>query len=164
MAKAQKMEFRAKLEAEGEGKAWTILRVPFSVEKEWGSRGRVSVKGTINGFAYRSSIFPFGDGTHHMMVNKAMQQGAAAGPGARVEVVMEVDAEPRTVEVPKDFQKALGKNAKAKAFFEKPPPSHKRAYVGFIEEAKKPETRARRIEKAVENLAAGKRRFGRAHV
>lgn len=155
--RAKRMKFQAKLEAGGQGGAWTILRVPFSVEKEWDSRGRVAVRGTINGFAYRSSIFPFGDGTHHMMVNRQMRDGADAGPGDKVDVAMEPDTEPRTVEVPKDFQKALGKNARAKAFFKKLPPSHKRAYVEAIEEAKKPETRARRIAKAVENLAAGKR-------
>ena len=157
MAKPHQMEFTAKLEAEGEGRSWTILRLPFSVEKEWGSRGRVPVKGTLNGFAFRSSIFPFGNGTHHMMVNKQMQQGSGAGLGDRVRVVMEVDAEPRTVEVSADFAKALRKNAKAGAFFEKLPPSHKRAYVEAIEEAKKPETRARRIEQAIAILAAGRK-------
>jgi hypothetical protein len=150
-------KFRAKLQAGGEGGAWTILRVPFSVEKEFGTKGRAAVKGTLNGFAFRTSLFPAGDGTHHMMVNRQMQEGAGARAGDTVDVAMELDTEPRAVAVPRDFQRALAKNQKARAFFEKLAPSHKRAYVEAIEEAKKPETRARRIERAVTNLAAGKK-------
>jgi hypothetical protein len=149
--------FRGKLESGGEGGAWVILRVPFNVEQEFGARGRVAVKGTLNGFAFRTSLFPTGDGTHHILVNKQMQQGAGARAGDRVDVVMEVDAEPRTVEVPRDFAQALKKNARAAAFFETLPPSHKRAYVEAIVEAKKPETRARRISSAVSILAKGKK-------
>jgi len=157
METAKQMQFQARLEAQGEGGAWVILRLPFSVEKEWGSRARVAVKGTLNGYSFRSSIFPMGDGVHCLMVNKQTQAGAKAGAGDRVDVVMEMDTAPRTVEVPKDFQKALNRNAKAKALFGKLAPSHQRAYVEAIEEAKKPETRARRIEKAIAALAAGKK-------
>lgn len=154
---AAKMKFQAKLEAGGKGGAWVILRVPFSVVQEWGSRARVAVKGTLNGHPFRSSIFPMGAGTHGLMVNRQMREGAGAGAGDRVGVVMEVDTAPRTVSVPKDFQQALGRNGKAKAFFAKLPPSHQRAYVEAIEEAKKPETRVRRIEKAIAVLAAGRK-------
>jgi hypothetical protein len=149
--------FRGKLESGGEGGAWVILRVPFSVEETFGSRGRVAVKGTLNGVVFRTSLFPAGDGTHHIMVNRQMRDAAGVSAGDRVDVMMEVDAEPRTVEVPKDFAQALKKNARAKAFFEKLPPSHKRAYVEAIVEAKKPETRARRIASAVSILAKGKK-------
>lgn len=63
-------EFQTKLQSMGPKGAWTALLVPFNVEKVFGSKARISVKGTINGFRYRTSIFPMGDGTHMMMVNK----------------------------------------------------------------------------------------------
>ena len=152
-----RQEFRARLEAQGPGGAWTYIVLPFSVEKTWGSRALVSVKGSINGFGFRSSVFPAGDGTHTMMVNKAMQQGAGVGQGDTAEFVMEPDTAPRVVEAPPDLQKALSKNAAAKAFWDKCPPSHRKAYLGYIEEAKLAETRARRIEKTIATMAGGKK-------
>jgi hypothetical protein len=158
MAAAKPMKFKARLEAQGPGGAWTLMKLPFSVEEVWGTRARLSVKGTMNGFAFRSSIFPTGDGTHHLMVNKALQAGAKAEPGDRVEVVMEPDTEPRTVELPADLKKALAREKQAKQFFEKLAPSHKKRYVDWITEARKVETRAARLEKAVALLRAGKKR------
>jgi Bacteriocin-protection, YdeI or OmpD-Associated/Domain of unknown function (DUF1905) len=149
-----KIEFEARLEAGGEGGAWTLLTVPFSVEEAFGSRGRVSVKGTLNGFAYQTSLFPNGDGTHHMLVNRAMQKGANAGPGDAVRVEMERDDAPREIAVPLDFQQALDQHAEAKAVFERLPPSHRREYIRWIEEAKRPETRATRVSKSLEKLFA----------
>ncbi len=77
-----------------------------------------------------------------------------------VRVEMEPDAAPRTVVVPRDFKKALVKSARAKAVFEKLSYSHKEEFVDWIEQAKRAETRAARIEKAVPMLAAGKRGRG----
>ncbi|HXE76513.1 MAG TPA: YdeI/OmpD-associated family protein [Candidatus Xenobia bacterium] len=146
--------FKAKLTSEGEGGAWTILKIPFSVEKVWGTRARLAVKGTLNGFAFRNSVFPMGGGVHCLMVNKAVQAGAKAKAGDTVEVVMEPDAAPRAVAVPADLKKALAKNKAAKAAFEKMPYSHKKEYVEAIREAKKPETRARRIAGALKMMVA----------
>lgn len=145
-------EFKAKLQGMGPGGAWTCLKVPFSVEKVWGTRARLSVKGTLNGFGYRSSIFPMGDGTHMMMVNKAMQQGARARAGGTVKVTMEPDTTPRTVAVPSILKKALAKNKRAKTAFNKLSYSHKKEYVDSITEAKQAETRARRVQKTVAAL------------
>ncbi|HZS48715.1 MAG TPA: YdeI/OmpD-associated family protein [Blastocatellia bacterium] len=155
MTKAKKMSFPARLEKMGEGDAWLGILVPFNVEETFGSRARVSVKGTLNGFSYQSSIFPDGKGAHVMMVNKAMQQGAKAGAGDTIKVEMELDDEPRTVEVPDDLLKALEKNKAAKAAFEKLSYSKKKLMVDAITGAKKAETRAARVEKTISTLAAG---------
>ena len=91
------------------------MRIPCAVEAAFGSRAVVSVKGRINGFEFRSSVFPNGDGTHHMMVNKAMQKGAGAKAGQTVDVVMGPDTEERQVNVPADLRKAIaGMQALAK--------------------------------------------------
>jgi hypothetical protein len=134
-----------------------FLRIPFDVEKAFGSRARVSVKGMINGFAFRTSIFPGGDGTHHMMVNRAMQAGAKAGPRDTVRVTMEPETAPRAVQVPAALKKALAGDPAAGAAFAKLASSHQRAYAEWVAEAKQAETRARRIEKALAMLLAGKR-------
>ena len=152
-------EFRSKLLSQGPGGAWTFMKVPFSAEKVWGTRAMLRVRGTINGFGFRSCIMPLGDGTHCMMVNKAMQAGAKAKPGATVKVVMEPDTAPRVVTVPAELKKAFAKNKVAKAAFEKMPYSHKKEYVGYIIEAKQTETRARRVARALPMMVEwGKKR------
>jgi len=146
--------FKSKLVSEGPGGAWTFMKIPFNVEKVWGTRARLSVKGTINGLAFRSSIFPMGNGTHSMMVNKQMQAGAKAKPGDTVKVVMAPDTTPRLVAVPSELKKAFARNKAAQAAFEKMPYSHKKEYVEYIVEAKQAETRARRVAKALPMMVA----------
>ena len=150
-------KFRGKLLGMGPGKAWTALKVPFNVEKEWGSRARLSVRGTINGFAFRNSIFPDGKGVHYMMVNKAMQAGAEAQPGESVAVMLAPDTAPRTVTVPAILKRGLAGNAKARKNFAAFSYSHRKAYVDFIQGAKQAETRERRAAKAVAMIAAGRK-------
>jgi hypothetical protein len=148
--------FKAKLKAHGPGGAWTSLPIPFDVDKVFGTKARVAVHGTMNGFSFRTSLLPNGDGTHDMPVNKEMQKGAQAGAEDTVTVVMKLDDQPRTVAVPDDLQAALQKNAKAEKAFAAHPYSKRKEFADWITEAKKPETRARRVEKAVELLVAGK--------
>lgn len=145
--------FTAKLYRSGN---WVCLALPKRASAALGKRGRVAVSGAINGFAIRTSVFPTGDGGHFMLVNNAMQKGAGAGAGDSVKVALGEDTKPRAVEAPADFRKALAKNRKARDAFEKMPPSHKREYLGWIYEAKRPGTRARRIAQAVERLERGK--------
>jgi hypothetical protein len=157
MEPTNRQEFDAQLQAGGEGDAWTLLSVPFDVATVFGSRARVPVKGTLNGFPFRSSLMPNGDGTHIMLVNKAMQAGAGTRAGERVRVVMEPDTAPRTVAVPADLQATLAACPAAATTFEQLAPSHKQQYVDWIESAKKPETRSRRLEKALGMLSEGKK-------
>ena len=149
--------FEAELEGVGPNGSWVKLTVPFSVEQVFGSKARVSVQGTMNGFPFRTSLFPNGDGTHHMMVNREMRQGAGAGPGERVAVVLEADTTPRTVAVPADLTEALGTDPETAARFEKLACSHRKEYVDWIEGAKQAETRARRIQRTLEMVANGQR-------
>lgn len=132
------------------------ITVPFDVVKVFGSRARVPVRGTINGFPYRSSIFPM-DGRHLLIVNKAMREGAQVKGGEVVSVVMERDDEPRVITPPRDFARAIKASKEAQAFWKTLSYTHQKEHVRAIEEAKRPETRARRIEKAIEMLTAGKK-------
>jgi hypothetical protein len=152
-------KFKATLDSIGPGGSWTRLEIPFDCEKAFGSKARIAVRGTLNGFAYRTSILPNGDGTHHMPLNKAILAGAKAEPGTRVDVSMEKDEESREVEAPADLVAALKKNRAAQKVWDAKTPTFRKEYVLWIEEAKAAETRARRIGATVEKVAEGKRKY-----
>jgi hypothetical protein len=153
-----KQKFEAKLVGRGPGNAWTFLPIPFDVQKAFGSKARVPVVGTINGFPFRNSLMPEGDGTHSMMVNKELQKGAKATAGDTVAVVIEIDKTPRSVTVPDDLKVLLAQHKPAETAFTGLAYSHKKAFLDWIDSAKKPETRTKRLKDAIEMLAAGKRR------
>jgi hypothetical protein len=154
---AKTKQFKAILTSGGRGKEWPVIKIPFDVEKDFGSNARVSVQGTVNGFAFRSSIFPVGDGTHILLVNRRMRDGAKAKEGDLLSVSMEVDGDPEAIEIPADFQRALKRKKAAQVCFDQLPPSHQRAYVEAIVEAKTDETRSKRIAQAIQILATAKK-------
>lgn len=146
--------FRVVLEKAEDSSACGIT-VPFDVQKVFGTKARVPVRGTINGFPYRSSIMPMG-GRHMMAVNKQMREGAGVAAGDTVTVVMERDDESRTVDVPPDLAKALRADKAAKAAWEKLSYTHQKEHVRALEEAKRPETRTRRLESTLAMLSQPK--------
>lgn len=150
--------FKARLEAGGHQDAWVFIHIPAGVTAAFGSKGRVSVIADLNGETYHTSLFPNGDGTHHMLVNKAMQSAANARAGDEVDVVLRPDDGTAGVELPGDLAQALEGDATAGGLFEKLSPSCKREYVAWIVEAKRPETRADRVAKTVDMVAAGRKR------
>jgi hypothetical protein len=152
-------KFKAKLAAVGPKGAWTILPIPFNVAEVFGTKARVPVVGTMNGFAFRNSLMPEGNGTHRMMVGKELQAGAKARTGEIVSVVLQRDDEKRSVETPAELAAVLKKNKPAAAFFAALSPSCKAEYASWIASAKQAETRASRAGKAVEMLTAGKKRI-----
>ncbi|WP_158501559.1 YdeI/OmpD-associated family protein [Vitiosangium sp. GDMCC 1.1324] len=152
--------FKAKLEHSGVPGTWSTVRIPFDVEKLFGSRARVAVKGTVNGVPFRGSAMPVGDGSHFLVVNKTLQKEAGASPGDTLEISLEPDTQERTVEVPEELQAALKKNTAARRAFEALSYSHRREYADFVREAKRPETRLARAAKSVVMLTEGKRLKG----
>jgi hypothetical protein len=156
--KSPTKRFRVLLEKHESSEATGIL-IPFDVQKVFGTRARVPVRGTINGFAYRGSISPMGGGCHYMVVNKDVRAGAKAKGGEMISVVLERDTQPRTVEPPADFLRALNADRAARATWERLSYTHRKEHVRAVEEAKRPETRARRIEKSVSMLATGKKDY-----
>lgn len=86
-----------------------------------------------------------------------MQQETGVKTGDRLEITLSLDTSPRELETPHDLVVALDENIAAHANWEKMAYSHRKTYVSWIDEARQPETRVRRIQKTVENLAAGKK-------
>ena len=148
-----KQKFTAKLIGRGPNGAWTHLDVPFSVEKAFGTKARIAVRGTLNGFPFRSSLMPRGQGVFYMAFNKQMQEGAKAKTGDTVSVVMEPDTAPRTVAVPADLKKVLQQSPREEKAFTALSYSHRKELVDWVEQAKKPETRVSRIAKCLTMLA-----------
>ena len=145
------MRFKAVLEKDDKTSG-TGIKVPLDVPKLFGTRGRVPVRGTLNGAPYRSTLAPYG-GAHYLPVNRALREAAKAQAGDSIDVVLERDAEPRVIEAPADFARAMKTNPAAAEAWGRLSYSHRREYVEAIAEAKKPETRDRRIRGAIAELS-----------
>ncbi len=150
-AKAKSLTFEAEILGRGPGGAWAYLRFPFGAQETFGRKGQVPVRGTINGFAFRNSLMPR-DGIHILGVSKELQQGAGAAIGDTVTVALELDDSPREIAVPADLEAALKKAQPQAGTFAALSYSHKKEFVEWIESAKKPETRANRVEKTLAML------------
>lgn len=127
----------------------TGIAVPFDVEKVFGAK-RVAVRATVNGAVYRGSIVRMG-GRYMLGIPKAFREEAGIAAGDKIQVTIERDDQPRTVDVPKDLAAALAKAGLSSAW-DKLSYTHKKEHVRAVEEAKRPETRTKRIEKAKEML------------
>ena len=142
------------VELERVQKTATMFRVPFDLEDAFG-RARPPVKVTIRKHTWRTTPGVY-DGVGHIVVNRSVKAATGVDAGDRVHVRMELDTEPRTVAVPKDLARALGAEPAAKQAFAEMSFTHRREYVDWIEEAKRPHTRARRIASTVARVRDGK--------
>src|SRR5579863_8914840 len=136
------MRFRAVIQLNG--KTATGIQVPPEVVASLGAGKRHSVRVTINGYTYRSTVAPLG-GAFMLPVSAEVREGAGVAAGAEVDVDLELDTAPREVTMPPDFAEALDGDAGARRFFDSLSYSNKRRVVVPIEEAKTAETRQRRI-------------------
>ncbi|MBB6690013.1 DUF1905 domain-containing protein [Cohnella xylanilytica] len=147
------MKFKATLELSR--KTATGIHVPDEIVEALGGGKKPAVKATIGSYTYRTSIGSMG-GRFMLPVSKENREGAGIQAGDEIEVELELDAEPRELIVPEDFEEALNRHEEARRFFEGLSYSNKRRFVLNIEGAKSAETRQRRIEKSVELLREGK--------
>lgn len=148
------MKFRAKLDQGG--KTATGMVVPPAIVEALGGGKRPPVVVTVKKHTWRSTIAVYG-GKFLLGISAENREKAGVKAGDVLDITLELDTAPRTVEVPKDLKAALAKKPKLKVAFEKLSYTHRKEHVRAIEEAKAPETRARRIVKALEMLSAAKR-------
>lgn len=132
------------------------VEIPFDVEQAFGSK-RPKVLASFDGEPYRGTAVRMGADCHMVPILKAIRAKIGKQPGDEVKVIIEPDTAPRVIKPPKDFASALKAESEAAAFWKKLSYTHQREYVQWIEAAKKPETRERRIAKAVKMLCEGKR-------
>jgi Domain of unknown function (DUF1905)/Bacteriocin-protection, YdeI or OmpD-Associated len=152
--------FKFKVQIEGrEAGVVAAITSPFDVVEVFGTRARVPVRGTINGFPFRSSLMPCG-GRHRMPVRKTLQDGAEVRPGDTVSVVLERDEAERTVAAPQVLKKELRNSKTAQARWEKLSFTHKKEIALSLTGAKQEQTRARRLAKVLDVLSRGKKWTG----
>ncbi|HNS51177.1 MAG TPA: YdeI/OmpD-associated family protein [Anaerolineae bacterium] len=143
-------EFDAEIREAIRGGAW--VEVPAEIVRQFGTRARIPVQASFDGVPYRGSVVPMG-GAHVLGVTKAIRESIGKSVGDTVHVLMERDEAPRKVDTPSDLAAALDADPEARAFFEALSYTHRREYVEWIVEAKRPETRDRRVRQALEMLA-----------
>jgi uncharacterized protein YdeI (YjbR/CyaY-like superfamily) len=153
MSAPTKKSFTAVLEPLRNGLGWVIARIPFDVVKAWPERRRLRVRGEIEGFAFRTSLFAASDGQgHFLLVNKKMQAGAKAAVGAKVRIWLEPDLEERAVVTPTELKRALKGDRRLPKWFAKLSDSMRHEIGKWVDEPKGAEARRKRAEGMAERL------------
>ena len=156
-----RIRFRARLlrpAAPAKVRSWTFLTLPKDATAKVSSRGMTTVEGTINGFPFRATLEPDGQGSHWLRVNRKMCEAAGADAGDVVSLEIAASGKEPEPRVPEDLRKALAAAPKARALWSDITPVARRDWIHWIVSAKRPETRTRRVDNACAMLAAGKRR------
>ena len=147
---AERVTFTATLQLHG--KTATGMDVPSEVVDKLGAGKRPPVKVTIGGYSYLNTIAVMG-GRYMLGVSAEHRAGAGVKAGDTIEVTLELDSQPRTVDVPEDLAAAL-EAAGVTEKFDGLAFTYRKEHARAVEEAKKPETRARRIQKIVDSLTS----------
>ena len=150
--KKKAKSFQAVLEKAGNPLQWVIIRIPFDSAKFWGTRARIRVKGTINGFAFRTSLFPSREGGHVLLINKQMQKSASVRTGQSAKFTLEPDLEERMALIPSELKILLKCDKPLSTWYATLNYSTRKAIGDWILQPKSAEARARRSEQIVERL------------
>ncbi|MEQ8675045.1 MAG: YdeI/OmpD-associated family protein [Aggregatilineales bacterium] len=135
---------------QAEGKNATGIKVPAEAVEALGKGKRPPVKVSVGDYTYRSTVAGYGD-VFLLPFSAEHRDASGLGAGDEVEVTLELDTEPRTVELPDDLAQALEEAGVTEAF-DKSAPSARKEFVRQVESAKAQDTRERRIAKIVEKL------------
>jgi uncharacterized protein YdeI (YjbR/CyaY-like superfamily) len=144
--------FEATLERLRSNLGWVVIRIPFNVQTIWGTRGMFRVRGEINGFAFRTSLFPTRKGEHFLLVNKKMQAGAHAFEGSAAEFLLEPDTKERIITIPAEFKRILAGDRAFRRWFDGLSYSIRKWLSDWIVQPKSPASRVRRAEQVAEQL------------
>lgn len=142
-------KFKAIIESGMGGGAYVLF--PFDVPQEFGTRGRVAIKATFNGVPYTGSLIKYGQPQHMLPVLKNIREKTGKSIGDQLDIVLWRDQAERTVEIPQDLAAAMERE-NVRAYFDSLSFTHRKEYCRWISEAKREETRAKRLEKAVQML------------
>jgi hypothetical protein len=146
------VRFKGVLTPTPRGGGGCLVPVPREVATKLGLKGMPKITAVIAGQPYRGSLMPMGDGTYCLGVLKSIQDAAGVGFGDTVAVSLELDTAPRVVEPPADLARAIAANKTMAANWEKLSFTTKKEMALSLTEAKKPETRERRLAAALEKL------------
>lgn len=149
------IRFRAQLQRRGPAAAVVLDEAQVAAVGE--SARRFPVVATVNGYTWRTSVARMG-GEFLVGLNREVRDAAGVQVGDEAEVIIELDQTPREVEVPEALTAALAAEPQVAASFERMAFTHRKEYARWIAEAKRPETRQRRVDQALEMIRAGKTR------
>ncbi len=131
--------------------AWPVFYVPASFTEAVGTRGRINVLAKINGGEFRATLLPSSNG-HYMVYNRTIREHCGKKMGEAVHVVLEVDEEPRELQLPEDVAAALAGSEAAQAQFASLPYYLRREEINQITAARRPATREKRIQALLDKL------------
>ena len=131
---------------------WTFLNIFHALAKEWGA-GQKAVRGTISGKAFRGTVSR-GEGVLRMPVPRDLRGAAGVCAGDTVAVALELDTDPRPVDLPHELRAVFNDAPDVAALYEALPPSQRRAWAAYVAEAKRPETRLQRARTAQTGIRA----------
>jgi hypothetical protein len=137
------------------GKTACGIRVPEAVVTALGGSKRPAVVVTLDGYTYRSTVAPMG-GEWWVGVNSDHREASGLRAGQEVEVTLELDTAPRELEVPPELAAALAGDPVAQDFFDGLSYSNKRVFTLSVEGTTNPETKARRVDKALALMREGR--------
>jgi hypothetical protein len=143
------MAFSAEVLSGGQGGGHAVV-VPKEVAATFSSK-RPAVVALVNGMEYRSRLAVYG-GQSYLGLRKNLLRRLEVGVGDVIQVELAEDHQERVVVEPPELTAALAENPAAKVAYEQMPPSHRNEYAQWIEEGKKPETRADRVARTIKRL------------
>ena len=148
----KQFKFKARInKPEGIG-TWHYANIPIDVEKEFGTKGQVKVKATLNGKVFYNSLMPHANGKHFIVLKDQIRNQAGVRIGDTVNITIEADVRARSVELPEDFEMALINNKIAREFFSSLANTYQQKYVDWLATAQKEGPRIERIAKAIAKL------------
>ena len=152
MAKSPAKTFKATLVSDGSSLNWTIASIPRSITDSWNVGSRPRITGEMNGFAFRTSLFPTGNGGFTILVNKRMQAGAKAAPGSVVTFRIQPEVQDNAVVMPAELKAAMTGATSLRRWFDRLPYGFRHYIADNITQPKSPEARVRRAERMAELL------------
>lgn len=155
--KTKAIEFKATIQKNGELNA-AFVEFPFSVEELFGKKGQIKIRAVFDtAVEYRGSLVKMKSNSHLLGLTQEIRKQLGKTFGDEVMVSLFEDKEERTVEIAEDISIVFNENPEAKDLFNKMNYTHKKEYIRWIEEAKKPETRENRKTKMIQMILDGKR-------
>lgn len=149
-----KKKFSAVLEKGENGLGWTVVRVPFEPREAWPGMIRHRVCGTVNGFAFRTSLFPYLAGGFYLLVNKAAQKGGGVKLGGKADFTLEPDMAERPAELPEELDALLDEAEGLREWYGELSESMRREIGKWIAGVKSEESRRKRAEQTAERMLA----------
>lgn len=146
--------FQATLEQGSLALGWIIARLPFDPSQVWSKTIRLRVRGEINGFAFRTSLFPDPSGGLYLLVNRAMQKAAAVHLGDTAEFHLEPDLEERAAELPHELAVLLDDEPGLRDWYDLLTEYTRREIGKWITSVKTDASRMKRAEQMAERLLA----------